>query len=272
MKKHIAEYYSAEELKTLLEGVKGTPLETVVYLASRFGLRRGEIIGLRWSGIDLERGILSVTGTVKDKGASGSKRKNLRYEPTAKTASSLRSFPLSDSVIAYLRKIKKRQDENRAADQHYHHEWDAFVCVRDNRDLLPLEYVSRVFPTLCENCGLKRLKPHELRHTNISLLPEAGASMKELQEWAGHSSCNTTANVYSHLQANSKNRLTDTMGKILSWDLVRKPVRKTPEKDAQNNGAVQQVKGSNTKKHRTVGISTGSVLLAVTYGKEPLCF
>ena len=68
MKKHIAEFYTAEELKTLLENVKGTPLETVVYLASWFGLRRGEIIGLRWTSVDLERGVLSITGTVKDKG------------------------------------------------------------------------------------------------------------------------------------------------------------------------------------------------------------
>ena len=214
--KHIAEFYTAEELKRLLESVKGSPLETVVYLASWFGLRRGEIIGLRWSSIDLERGVLSITGTVKDKGKSGSKIKNLHYEPTAKTASSVRSFPLSQSVIDYLRAVKKQQDRNRAADEGYNHTWDDFVCVRANGDLLPLEYVSRTFPALCEKCGLKRLKLHELRHTNISLLLDAGASMKELQEWAGHSSYTTTANIYAHLQVNSKKELLSSMEKILS--------------------------------------------------------
>ena len=59
--KHIAAFYTAEEVKKLLESVKGTPLETVVYLASWFGLRRGEIVGLRWSSIDLERGVLTIT-------------------------------------------------------------------------------------------------------------------------------------------------------------------------------------------------------------------
>ena len=171
---------------------------------------------MRWSSIDLDRGVLSITGTVKDKGESGSKIKNLHYEPTAKTAASIRSFPLSQTVIDYLRTTKKQQDENRAADKNYSHKWDDFVCVRANGELLPLEYVSRAFPKLCEQCGLKRLKLHELRHTNISLLLEAGASMKELQEWASHSSYTTTANIYSHLQANSKNRLADTMEKILS--------------------------------------------------------
>ena len=57
----IAAFYTAEEVKKLLESVKGTSLETVVYLASWFGLRRGEIVGLRWSSIDLERGVLSIT-------------------------------------------------------------------------------------------------------------------------------------------------------------------------------------------------------------------
>jgi cobalamin-dependent methionine synthase I len=52
---------TAEDVKKLLESVKGTSLETVVYLASWFGLRRGEIVGLRWSSIDLERGVLSIT-------------------------------------------------------------------------------------------------------------------------------------------------------------------------------------------------------------------
>lgn len=122
---------------------------------------------------------------------------------------------MGETVIDYLRTIKKQQDENRAADKSYNHQWDDFVCVRKNGDLLPLEYVSRTFPTLCEQCGLKRLKLHELRHTNISLLLDAGASMKELQEWAGHSSYTTTANIYSHLQAKSKNKLIISMEKIL---------------------------------------------------------
>ncbi len=102
--------------------MKGTPLETVVYLASWFGLRRGEIVGLRWSSVDLERGVLSITGTVKDKGKSGSKIENLRYEPTAKNATSIRSFPLSDSVVCYFRALKKQQDKNRAADKNYNHQ------------------------------------------------------------------------------------------------------------------------------------------------------
>ncbi|MCH5147688.1 MAG: tyrosine-type recombinase/integrase, partial [Clostridiales bacterium] len=64
-------------------------------------------------------------------------------------------------------------------------------------------------------CGLKPIKLHELRHSNISLLLESGAGMKELQEWAGHSSYHTTANVYAHLQKKSKTKLTNAIDSML---------------------------------------------------------
>lgn len=213
-KKHIAQFYTANEMQVLLKNAKGSPIETVVLLASWFGLRRGEIIGLKWDSIDFANGILSITGTVRDKGKSGSKIKNLRYEPTAKNHSSIRSFPMPKQAIEYLKNLQDLQDKRKLNDG-YNHKWDEFVCVRENGDLIPLEYVSRAFPKLCEKSGLKRLKLHELRHTNISLLLKNGASMKELQEWAGHSSYNTTANIYAHVQEESKNRLSKTIEKVL---------------------------------------------------------
>lgn len=212
---HIADFYTVAELKTLLEFSKGSPIETVVLLASWFGLRRGEIIGLRWNGIDFKNKTLYINGTVKDKGESGSKLQNLYYEPSAKTSSSIRSFPMPDSAINYLSELKQKQDERKKKIKMYNHKWDDFVCVKPNGDLLPLEYVSRAFPKLCEKAGLKRLRLHELRHTNISILLESGASMKELQEWAGHSSYSTTANIYSHIQAKTKAKLTESIENLL---------------------------------------------------------
>lgn len=211
---HQAQFYTAEELKQVIDKAKGTQLEPVVMLAAWFGLRRGEIIGLRWSSINFDTKILSITGVIKDKGDSGSKIKNMYYSPTAKTKSSLRSFPLNDDMVAYLKDLKAQQDQRRSM-RHYNHEWDDFVCVRKNGDLIPLEYVSRAFPKLCKECGLRELKLHELRHTNISLLLSEGATMKEVQEWAGHSNYSVTANTYAHIQAQSKTRLTDSISSLL---------------------------------------------------------
>lgn len=213
--KHIANFYSLEELKELLEYAKGSNIETVVYLAAWFGMRRGEIIGLKWNAIDFENKTLSVLGVVRDKSEGSQRNADMQWVPEAKTRTSIRSFPMSQSAVDYLLRVKAEQDERKKR-KGYNHQFDDFVCVRENGDLIPLTYVSRAFPQLCEKCGLRRLKLHELRHTNISLLLEQGASMKELQEWAGHSSFKTTADIYSHIQAKSKERMTAMLDAVLS--------------------------------------------------------
>lgn len=212
--KHIAEYYTTDELKILIDKAKGSSLETVIYLAVWFGLRRGEIIGLKWDYIDFDAKTLSVVGTVTDKGISGSRIENLKYRVGAKTSSSMRSFPLSDEMVKYFKCLREKQLINQKK-FNYNSEWIEFVCVRDNGDLIPLDYVSRAFPRFLKNNGLKPIKLHELRHSNISLLIENGASMKEAQEWAGHSSYSTTANIYSHIQAKNKLKLTQTIQDLL---------------------------------------------------------
>lgn len=213
--KHIANYYTQDELNTLLKHSKGHLLETVIRLAVWFGLRRGEIIGMRWSSIDFENKTISVTGTIKDRGGKGTEVGKLYFEPTAKNSSSLRSFPLSDSMITYLQQVKDSQDKRKNTIKLYNHNWDDFVCVKNNGDLISLDSVSYAFPKFCKKCGLKPIKLHELRHSNITVLLEKGASMKELQEWAGHSSYNTTANIYSHIQTESKSKLTNIIENVL---------------------------------------------------------
>lgn len=213
--KHIADYYSSDELKTLLKGVKNDDLEVVVLLAAWFGLRRGEIIGLKWDCVDFVNNTITIIGTVTDKGEGFSRIDNLQYKPTPKTSSSIRTFPMLKGCAEYLLELKKKQAERQKRQPNYNFKWKDFVCVRKNGDLIPLDYITRAFPKLCKKCGLRPIKLHELRHTNISLLVEQGENMKQIQEWAGHSSYSTTANIYAHIQAKSKLELTKTLESIL---------------------------------------------------------
>lgn len=208
--KHIADFYSPEELKILLQAAKGTDIEMVVYIAAWLGLRRGEIIGLKWNYVDFENRTISIKGTM-------AKAKKTIYKETAKNTSSLRTLPMSEELTKYLYDLKERQIANKKRlGKHYIDKWKDFVCVRENGDILKLDYVTRHFPMLCEQCGLRRINLHELRHTNISLLLSAGVSIKEIQEWAGHSTYTTTADVYAHIQSQNKVRLSQSIESLLT--------------------------------------------------------
>lgn len=121
---------------------------------------------------------------------------------------------LKELSVTYLQNLKAQQDHRRTM-PNYIHDWDDFVCVKKNGDLLRPGYVTQAFPDLCEQCGLRRIKLHELRHTNISLLHSGGASLKELQSWSGHARFATTMNVYTHIVDQGKAKLTNTISSIL---------------------------------------------------------
>lgn len=82
--------------------------------------------------------------------------------------------------------------------------------------MIPLEYMSRKIPELTVKAGLPRLKLHELRHTNISLLYEQGASWKELQEWSGDSTARLLMDTYTHVTNKSKAKLANMVDGFLT--------------------------------------------------------
>lgn len=92
--KHIADFYTADELKTLLHAARDTEIEAVVMIAVWFGLRRGEIIGLKWNCIDFENRTISVRGTM-------AKTNKMIYKETAKNRSSVRTLPMTEEATTY---------------------------------------------------------------------------------------------------------------------------------------------------------------------------
>jgi integrase len=209
--------YSQAEIKSLADSVIGTRLEVPVLLASWFGMSRGEILGIKWQAISFEEKTLRVFGTVTNKGSGKPSENEVYRHHEAKRSKRLRSFPLSDKQVRYLQALKQKQIENRLlCGDSYNTEYTDFVCVDDVGDKIRLNYVTKAFSDMFSKLGLRKIRFHDLRHTNISLLLEAGIPLKELQDWAGHANLSTTADIYAHIQANTKMRLTDTMSNILS--------------------------------------------------------
>lgn len=207
--KHMANFLPRDGIKKLLEASRGTSIETVVRLAVWFGLRRGEILGLKWEDIDFTNHILSVNRAVS--------RGEKLIVKQPKTPTSIRCFALTEEMTDYFKAVLARQEDNRKRlGHHYMREYEGFVCVNEKGKLLRPDYVSTHLPMLCEKNGLPRIKLHELRHSNISLLLEQGASMKEAQVWAGHSDYSTTANIYAHVNAVQMQRFSQVIEKALT--------------------------------------------------------
>lgn len=205
------DFYTQQETERLLNVARGTRLEIPIILAVTLGLRRGEICGLRWDTINLDEKYLTIKARMIDKG-EGTKTQNLTYEPGAKSDAGVRTFPLSDNFVQYLKQLHTHQLEMRLLHGiEYNTEWNGYVCVDDYGDYIKPDYISRYFPELLQKHGLRKIRFHDLRHTNATLLLANGVLLQELQGWLGHERQSTTADYYAHFQSQVKQNMMDVI-------------------------------------------------------------
>lgn len=199
--KYVASFYTAAELEKLFQAAKGDPLEFPILMSAFYGLRREEILGLRWQDVDFEENVFTITHTVTQTREDG-KTRIIRKDRT-KNRASCRSMPLVPEYRELLLRMKKRQENCRLLCGNCYEESD-YIWVNDLGVPYKPEYVSTHFKLLLQKNGLRHIRFHDLRHTCASLLLKNGASMKDIQEWLGHSNYATTANIYTHLESTSK--------------------------------------------------------------------
>ena len=185
--------WSAGELASFLAIVRTDDLYPAFLLAATTGMRRGEVLGLRWSDVDLERKRLSVRQTLICVG----------HDPRfsrPKTNRGTRAIALPDSTIASLRVQSAKQ----AADQLKLSAAETFnphglVFTDSLGNLLDPESFSLTFDRRLKRSGLQRIRFHDLRHTFATLALQVGIQMKVVSEILGHSSTSVTSDIYSHV-------------------------------------------------------------------------
>ena len=196
-------FYSDEEIKELFEVARGTKLELPVLLASFYGLRRSEIVGLKWDAFDFVENTITIKHTLTSCMIDG--KRQLVAADTTKTKSSLRTLPLVPQFRELLlKKLEEQKEWQRVCGKSYSKEFKDYVCVDEMGNLIEPEYITANFSALLKRNEMRHIRFHDLRHTCASMLLKNGVPMKQIQEWLGHSDFSTTANIYAHLDYAAK--------------------------------------------------------------------
>lgn len=142
--KYLAGFYSKEELAALFEATKDDSISVVIQLAAYYGLRRSEVLGIRWSAIDFEQGTLSINHKVTECKVDG--KHQLYTEDKLKTKSSFRTLPLIPAVRVLLEEQRARQEEYRKLfKKSYCADYLDYVCTDEMGKLFPAQLHHRPF-------------------------------------------------------------------------------------------------------------------------------
>lgn len=196
-------FYSKDEMNALFDAVRGSKIEVAVMLTAFYGLRRSEVVGLKWAAVDFEQNTIEICHTVTTVRLDG--KEVLVESKGTKTKSSKRTLPLVPVFRERILALQEEQKENRKlCGRCYNKKYADYICIDAMGNLLKPDYLSNSFQIILQNYHLRRIRFHDLRHSCASLLLANGVPMKMIQEWLGHSDFSTTANIYSHLDYASK--------------------------------------------------------------------
>jgi integrase len=176
----------------LLEATKGTRFEYPVALTATTGLRRGELLALRWSkSVDFERRRLIVAESLEETKILG-----LRFK--APKSGKIRVLPLADVAVPLLHSHRARQDAERRRFGMRYHDNDLVFCNPDGTPWPP-ETFTKQFAQITRSIGMKGFRFHDLRHTFATLTLKNGTSVNEVSQLLGHSSPVITLSTYAHV-------------------------------------------------------------------------
>ncbi|MCI9977733.1 site-specific integrase [Clostridioides difficile] len=198
--------YNREESLLLIEKLNGNNIEIPILLMLTLGLRVGEAIGLRWSDVDLDDHSVNISQIL-----IYANNKIEFKEP--KTTKSKRIISAPKELIEKLKIEKLRQ--NKLKLQGLLENKNNLVCL--NRDLNPFlpSSLRTTFSNFIKKNNLRKIRIHDLRHTNASLLLLGGTNMKVVSERLGHTDIKITMNIYSHVLEEMDKKASENLSDIL---------------------------------------------------------
>ena len=198
----LEKFYNKEELKEFFKIVKGfddAEMLTYFRLLAFTGMRKNEISALRWPDIDLKKGQITVNQTL----AKGEDNKLIFQTP--KTKKSARTITLDSKTIKVLKDWHKYSTKG-------------LLFKNENGEPKSVVHVNNILNRIWRKYpDFKRITPHGFRHTHCSLLFEAGATIKEVQERLGHENIQTTMDIYAHVTQKAKDEVADKFASYIGF-------------------------------------------------------
>ncbi len=192
-------FYNNEELAKLFEAIKDESLYPLIKVTAIYGLRRSEVLGLKWDSIDFSNNLVTIKHTV-------SLGTSVVEKDKTKNETSYRSFPLTEDIRNIVLSLKEAEQRNRKI---FGKEYisNEYIFKWDNGQPYQPTYITHQFSKLLDKYSLKHIRFHELRHSCASWLIFQGFNLKDIQEWLGHADIKLTANIYSHLDIQRKDNM-----------------------------------------------------------------
>lgn len=205
---------TGEEAENLIEATNGAPLwfRFVVLVATLYGLRRSEIVGLRVVSIDWVVRKITICWTVTQQTING--KNTIMPRPFTKNRAP-KVFDLDPTVERILRALIAEHAQNeKLFGTDYCHDWDGYLLRYPDGKLISPNTVTNYFSRFLKAKGLKQIRLHDLRHSCASILLALGYDMRTIQKYLGHTQV-TTTEMYTHPFADTKNAAVVSLSKQL---------------------------------------------------------
>lgn len=193
-------FLNAKEANEVLSMFKGHHLQALIYMTLYYGLRRSEVLGLKWSAIDFKNNKFKINHTVV-------KHMIIVAKDKTKTEASRREYTLLPEIKAVLLNLQKETKMNRKLFGKEFQNTDYVFTWPDGRPYRP-DYITKEFQKVLSKNNFPHMRFHDLRHSCASILYDKGWELKDIQLWLGHADIETTANIYTHISKARKEFLT----------------------------------------------------------------
>ena len=192
-------YFQPEQVAAIRDALDAEPLKwkTLTHLLLITGARRGELLGLKWTDVDLDRGVLKIQRAI-------SRQNGKVVEAPLKTKNAYRTLPLSADAISVLKMQKCKVGNS---------EW---VFPSPSGGPMSPDSVLHMLQRVLKRAGLPRIRFHDLRHTFATMALQNGVDVKTVSSMLGHYSAGFTLDTYAHVTTSAKREAAKTMGSILS--------------------------------------------------------